>query len=81
MNKLKWVVPSPENLPPEDCEILCKYKHGIISGWWDKERYDKDGSFVWTAYVWEDKEGYIYEFISMDAFNSVFEKEVPHDQS
>ena len=75
MSRLKWVKPSPDNLPPENTEILVKYKHGIISGYWDKERYDENGFFVWNAYVWQNLEGYIYEFISIDAFNSVFEKD------
>jgi hypothetical protein len=74
MSRLKWVKPSAENLPPEDVELLVKYKHGIISAYWDKERYDQDGTFVFSTYIWQDFEGYMYEFISMDAFNSVFER-------
>jgi hypothetical protein len=76
MATLRWVKPDKENLPPEDTEILVKYKYGIISAYWDKERYDENGSFVWTTYCWQDLEGYMYEFISMDAFNSVFEDDL-----
>lgn len=75
MSRLAWVRPDKNNLPPIGCKILVKYKHGIISAYWDYERYAKDGTFVFSTYVWQDIHGYIEEFISMDAFNSVFVKE------
>lgn len=72
MSKLIWTKPSENNLPPEDKEILVRFKHGIVSAYWDYETYKKDGTFCFTTYIWTDIEGFIYEFISMDAFNSVF---------
>jgi hypothetical protein len=73
--KLKWVEPSPDNLPPEGVPLLVKYKHGIVSAHWIKKRYDHDGTFVFYTYIWQNIEGYMEAFISMDAFNSVFEKD------
>ena len=75
MSKLKWVTPTDENIPPKDVELIIKFKHGIISGYFDYERYETDGVFVFKTYIWQDIEGLIYQFISMDAFNSVFQKE------
>lgn len=71
---MKWIKCNHKQVPPHDKELLVKFKHGIITCYFDKEQYEKDKTFVGNAYIWQDFEFYIYEWMLLEDFEKCLDK-------